>query len=165
MKTEDIELAINNYLNYNRRFVIVPNISWGLGFQHELDLLVLTNKNYVWEVEIKISKSDLKADLKKRHGHYSNKIRRLYFAVPKFLEKDALLLIPERAGLFLVERNESGLSKVELIKKPKTNLLAVPLEPQEIEHLYKLIQLRYWTLKRNLYNYQKPVILEEEKNV
>lgn len=111
MKTEDIELAINNYFNYNRRYVIVPNISWGLGFQHELDLLVLTNNNHVWEVEIKVSKSDLKADLKKRHGHYSNKIRRLYFAVPKELQEDALLLIPERAGLFVVHMDEDFMNK------------------------------------------------------
>jgi hypothetical protein len=150
MKTEDIEIAIASYFD-TRKVVIVPNLYWGLGFQHELDLAVVTHNNYIWEIEIKISKSDLKADAKKKHGHYSNKVKRLYFAVPKELQEDALILIPERAGLFIVDENR----RVELIKKPITNVLARPLEQKEIEHLHKLIQMRFWTLKRNVYYYGK----------
>ena len=47
-----------NFFNY-RANLIVPNISWGLGL-HECDLLVLTSSGYATEIEIKVSKADLK---------------------------------------------------------------------------------------------------------
>jgi hypothetical protein len=140
----DIEIALANYLDY-RINVIVPNISWGLRI-HEVDLLVLTPSNYVWEIEIKTSIADLKADLKKPHGHYSNKIKRLYFAVPYNLKEQALSLIPERAGLFIIEKN----SRVVLIKTPKLNITAKKLSEKDINHLYRLAAMRIWTLKEHL---------------
>ena len=55
MHAGDIEIAIANHLNTNQN-LIVPNISYGLGFHYELDLLVVTKSNYADEIEIKISK-------------------------------------------------------------------------------------------------------------
>lgn len=150
MHSGDIEYALAQHLN-TRQNLIVPNISWGLGFSYEIDLLVVTPNNYAWEIEIKISKKDLKADIKKKHGHYNIKIKRLYFAVPLQLKEDALLLIPERAGLFIVY--DSG--RVELIKPPTINLNAQPLTTKEIDHLYKLSMMRMWSFKRKLYYLQR----------
>ena len=73
----EIELAVAHYFD-PRRNIIVPNVWWGMGFNYECDLLVLTKAGYAYEVEIKTTKSDLKADLKKEHGHKSDKIRKLF---------------------------------------------------------------------------------------
>jgi len=146
----DIELALARHLNVNQN-VIVPNISWGLHL-HEIDLLVLTQSGYAWEIEIKISLSDLKADKKKHHQHFSNKIKRLYFAVPIELQEQALTLIPERAGLFVVGgKAYRGGVAVQLIKAPQINIQARPFNPEEINHLYKLATLRMWNLKEIVY--------------
>jgi len=66
MTSKEIEILVADYFNY-RANLIVPNVSWGLGV-HECDILVLTKAGYAWEVEIKTSVADVKADLKKSTG-------------------------------------------------------------------------------------------------
>lgn len=149
MHSGEIEVALANYLN-PRMNLIVPNISWGLDL-YEIDLLVLTQSQYAWEIEIKTSLSDLKADNNKKHGHYSNKIKRLYFAVPEELQEEALKHIPERAGLFIVSES----MHVRLIKAPKLNMRARKFNAEEINHLYKLAAMRLWSLKERIYRLQK----------
>ncbi len=100
--TLDIEIAVSKYFN-PRANLIVPNVSWGLDL-HEVDLLVLTKNNYAYEIEIKTSRTDLRADQKKRHGHRNGKISRLYFALPVDLcEWRNLELISERAGILVID--------------------------------------------------------------
>jgi hypothetical protein len=175
MHSGDIEIALSNYFDYRQK-LIVPNVYWGLNFQYELDLIVVSNSNYATEIEIKISKSDLKADLKKSHYHDSNRIKQLYFAVPEKLKEAALELIPERAGLFIVRedkdtliRNQDGIRirfpKVQIIKPPKINTKAKKLTVEEINKLHRLASLRMWTLKHHLYRIQKELQqLKSENN-
>ena len=61
MNSCEIEIAIAKHFN-TRVNLIVPNIYWGLGFDYELDLIIVTQSHYAWEVEIKTSISDLKAE-------------------------------------------------------------------------------------------------------
>jgi len=98
----DIEIALMQHLNI-RQNIIVPNVFWGMGFMHECDLFVMSKNNYGHEIEIKTSRADLKADLKKWHGHRNDKISRLSFAIPDYMEKD-IALIPEKAGILIIER-------------------------------------------------------------
>lgn len=100
-----LEIAAMRYFN-PRVNIIVPNVSWGLQL-HECDLLVLTPAGIAYEVEIKISKSDIIADKKKPHGHNNKKIGKLFFCVPNPLADFALQHIPERAGLLVVESWQS----------------------------------------------------------
>jgi hypothetical protein len=153
MHSGDIEIALANHLGTNCN-LIVPNISYGLGFHYELDLLVVTKSGYADEIEIKISKSDLKADAKKEHGHHSEKIKRLYFAVPKFMEEYALKNIPKRAGLFIINE-KNGFIYVTCVKVADRNKTARKLNEKEINHLYELVALRMWSLKRALYSLQR----------
>lgn len=148
----DIEIAIARYLN-PRINLIVPNVSWGLG-TYEKDMFLLTPSGYAWEIEIKVSKSDLIADKKKLHGHYSNKIKRLYFAIPDFLEKEALVHIPERAGLFVVI-DRGSYNYVKLVRPAKINLGAEKLSDDEILKLHKLAAIRIWSLKEIIYRLQR----------
>lgn len=145
MTSQVIEIALANHFNWRMNFII-PNISWGLHLQHEADLLIITPAKYAYEIEIKISKSDLKRDLLKKHGHKSLKLKRLYFAVPDYLENDAKVLIPEHAGLFIIDK----FGFVKLIKAPKLNTEARKLTDLEMEHLYHLATMRIWSLKEAL---------------
>ena len=110
MTTLDIEIAIIK-ASHIRQNLVVPNVSWGMvnenGVLHECDIIVLTPSGYATEIEIKISKSDLLKDAKKRHNHKHIFIRRLYFAVPESLKEIALKAIPERAGLYVVSEIEA----------------------------------------------------------
>jgi hypothetical protein len=98
-----LQIACARYFDA-RKNIIAPNISWGMGFKHECDLLVLTPSGYAYEIEIKVTKADLRADARKTHGHFSKKIGRLYYAVPGVLRDFALANIPERAGLLTVKQ-------------------------------------------------------------
>ena len=97
--TAEMECCVASFLNY-RSNLIVPNVSWGMAL-HECDLLVITKAGYAWEVEIKVTKADLKKDSEKWHGHRSSRIKHLFFAIPTYLQ-DAIEYIPERAGIITV---------------------------------------------------------------
>ena len=147
MRSVEIELALANHLGY-RRNLIVPNVFWGFDLKYEADLLVVTKNHYCWEIEIKVTISDLKAEKNKSYrAHCSNRIKRLYFAVPDAMATEAMGFIPERAGLFSV--SEGGY--VRALKPPKLNKSARALTQEEINKLYELSAMRIWSLKRALF--------------
>jgi hypothetical protein len=154
MHSGEMEVILARYFDY-RRNLIVPNISYGLHI-HEVDLLVVTPAHYATEVEIKVSIADLKADLKKPHGHRSNKIRLLYFAIPEELQIKATPLIPERAGLIVVRGNKTkSYFQAEVVKAPIVNKLARKLTDKEVNHVYELAAMRIWSLKEVVYRLKK----------
>ena len=100
-----MEVAVAELIGW-REHTIVPNVFWGLNLRHEADLLVLDKSGRFTEIDIKISKSDLKADFKKKHDHYTKIIGRLIYAVPDKLVETAKELIPKEAGLISVNWNQ-----------------------------------------------------------
>lgn len=150
MKTIEMEIALAKFFGFTK-YLIVPNISFGLVLNnkptHECDLLLLTDTGYLWEVEIKISKADLIADKKKKHGHRNSNIKRLYFAVPESLENETRH-IPERAGIIIVRKKRVRIS-CELIREPK-NQIGYKLTDKEKFQFARLGTMRSWTLKKNL---------------
>jgi hypothetical protein len=151
LNAQDIEVLVANHFGY-RQNIIVPNVSWGLGFRHECDLLVVRPQTgFADEVEIKISASDIRADAQKGHEHISTKIRRLWFAVPQELCRHAR--IPVRAGVLSIWRYEEWGRyqwRVAVMRKPVIQKQARPLTPKEIEHLLHLGCMRIWDLKQAL---------------
>jgi hypothetical protein len=134
--------------------VIVPNVSWGL-FSYELDLVVLNNNSfYAYEVEIKVSRGDIKRDLLKRHGHDSykngNAIKDLYFAIPEKL-KNCVELIPERAGVLVVDTE----GKVTKLRNPVSNKAAHKWSLEQAFKLARLGTLRIPGLKLKLFRAQE----------
>ncbi len=152
MRTSEIEYAVARDFGW-RTHVIVPNISWGAGL-HECDLLVLTKTGYAYEVEIKVSKADLIKDKLKDHGHLSNRIRKLYFAIPDKL-KPHIEHIPERAGIICVR--ESGYC--ETIREAQTNPLSKPWTDSEMFNIARLGTMRIWTLKKTV-----NILAEDNRN-
>jgi len=149
LKTLDIEIAIMQHYGV-RQNIIVPNISWGVDFPiHELDLCILPKSSYAIEVEIKVSKPDLLKDKEKKHGHKSDFIKKLYFAVPKKLEEIALKEIPERAGLFVVSNTERGYF-TQVSREAIHNKSAIKWTIEQRQKLSELGTMRILGLKEKL---------------
>jgi len=154
LKIADMELAITDY---NRgvfptsRYIVIPNISFGLNL-HECDLLAVSKSRWATEIEIKTSKRDTRDDLKKKHGHKSNKIKHLYFALPPEAENDDewLDLVPERAGIIIVEHWRYGTYNCRVIRKPQKNKGSRKLTKEEYEKFLKLGCVRIWSLKQKI---------------
>jgi len=162
--TAEMELAVVMHF-HARKNVIVPNISWGM-FPYELDLCVLNNDSlYASEVEIKISKSDLKADAKKQHHHdkNGNYIKYLWFAMPEKL-RGCEELVPENAGILYINKNGFG----NVFRKPVVNPMAKKWDYEKAFKLARLGTLRIWDLKRKVIgitkDYQKFRESIKEKN-
>lgn len=139
----EIEFAIAHHFGI-RTHTIIPNVSWGM-FAYELDLCVLNNRSfYADEVEIKISRSDLKRDSKKRHNHdwNNNMIKRLWFAMPERME-NCIDLVPARAGIMLVS---PLLGAVRVLRLPVINKAAKKWRAEDAFKLARLGTLRMWDL-------------------
>lgn len=147
-----VELAVAMLLNY-RVYTIVPNVSYGLGLNHECDLLALDGNGRFTEIEIKISASDLKADFKKSHGHRSDFISRLIYAMPIDLCEKYSELIPKNCGIIAIEVSyphwSYGTAIVKarhyrLVKHDKSKKLPSERIKQEF---MRLGCMRIWSLK------------------
>lgn len=147
-----MEIAVAELIGY-RNHTIVPNVSWGLGLKHECDLLVMDKKNRFTEVEIKISKSDLRADFKKDHGHRSNIISRLVYAIPEDMLSLGLELIPASCGIITVSyRPYSRKYKASWHRVPKHKKPLPKVPDSTIARFYELGCMRIWSLKQALYS-------------
>lgn len=153
-----MELALASWVGFTTHLV-VPNVTWGLGFAHELDICVLTNSGYIWEIEIKVSLQDLKKDKEKWHGHRSSRVKRLYFAVPSKLERHVVEHAPDRAGIIIVRRNEKGRVYCHETRKPKENSAAPKVSDKDRYRLARLGSIRLWSLKRRLQKTGKQMTL------
>jgi hypothetical protein len=144
-KTKEIEIALSTYFK-TRVNIIVPCVSWGIDI-HECDMIILSKHGYATEVEIKISMSDLKKDKNKYHGHNDDRIKQLFFAIPKKLFNEKIYEhIPERAGLLIVY--SSG--RVVLHRDCIINNFARKWTDDEKIKLMHLCTMRYWKLREKL---------------
>jgi hypothetical protein len=156
MKARDIELAIANYFGY-RTNTIVPNVFWGMGLNHEADILMLSKAGYVTEIEIKISKADILKDKKKRHQHQSDIVKAFFFAVPEQLTEYALANIPEEAGLLIVKDTGTKL-RVEKKRDPKPRPRSRPFTESQRFQLARLGLMRYWSVRDHVQLSQNQVL-------
>ena len=152
MTVRDIELTVSLYFQ-PRTNVIVPNVSWGFLYGREADMLVLTPRGWITEIEIKTSAADIKRDLQKRFGHWDRKVRQCWFAVPEKLAQSPD--IPEHYGILSVSDAKFSLGrqeyhKIKAVRAPKINPEARKVTDKERLHLMHLGCMRIWTLKAAL---------------
>lgn len=88
------------------RHLCVANVAWSM-LSYEADLIAVTDRGYVIEVEVKVSLTDLKRDAAKakwRSRDFREKVSRFYYAMPAALwEKTAAqACVPEFAGVIVV---------------------------------------------------------------
>jgi len=144
-----VEIAVATLLNW-RRYMMVPNVSWGLHLGHECDLLCLSPDNKFLEVEIKISASDLRKDFTKGHGHRSKYIGRLTYAVPVELGDLALKLVPKQYGIIVVEWKTWSGYTATWIRKCRHDPKTLPIPRDVLDKFFRLSAMRIWSLKQAL---------------
>jgi hypothetical protein len=143
LKSVDIALAVANHFSYLRN-IIVPNISHSLFPCQEVDVLVVMPSRWAIEVEIKVSFSDIKADLHKRHSHWNKLIRQTYFAIPRELavREEVLEAIPSMFGVLSVDDT----SHITCIRAAALNKQAVKLTEEQVRTVMRMATLRVWSL-------------------
>lgn len=146
----EIELAVAKKFGI-RQNIIVPNISWGFNL-HECDVFILRKTGYAVEVEIKRTKNDLLNDFKKKHGHKSNKIKELYYAIPSKDVNDWSKYIPKHAGILLYEKINDCV-RISYKRYAKRNKEARKLTLKEQLNVSRLGCMRIWSLKETLIKY------------
>ena len=154
-----------------RNNYIIPNVSWGFDI-HECDLLVISSKsNYVTEVEIKISLSDLRADFKKRHNHNDsqNRIKYLYFAMPEVLISYAEDILPKSVGLIEIKEIKvngyNNYYEANFYRKAEQIKNSRALTDDEVFSLLRLGCMRVWNLKYKIIPKKKKIKQEYTLNL
>jgi hypothetical protein len=148
--SQEMEIILAKHFNF-RRNIIVPNISYGI-LDYEADLVILTPSGYATEIEIKVTASDLKKDLKKRHKHRNDLIHYFYFAIPHYLEK-YIDDIPKNAGILKI-KDYGGRSYVSTIRGCYLN--KVPKwDDAKRKKITRLSTMRIWSLKEKLFKQRK----------
>lgn len=146
--TLEMELMLMRHFKFNQK-IIVPNVRNGIKYKkkslNDCDLLILSKSNYATQIEIKVTKADLKHDFQKKHNqNYDHMlIKTFYYAVPHYLKEFALTIIPEEAGLLSV--SNKGVTE---IKKAKT-LEHVKWDDELKLKLCTLGTMRIYNLKMN----------------
>lgn len=155
--------------------VITPNCNWT---GYECDLLVVEPRLRIIDVEIKISRADLKADAKKdkwwhryysgqyetvptRHGSWQRpieartarqwppKVWKHYYALPTEVWHDSLLdALPSPASGVIALSYRRGALFASVVRKAKPNRDAHVLTPAQAVNVARLANLRYWDLRK-----------------
>jgi hypothetical protein len=152
LRYDEVELAIVKYFD-KRKHIIIPNIyiTYGTSCDHECDLLIIKKSGYSIEIEIKMSKSDMLADFKKKHNHKDQRIQKLYYAFPEEIYESCKGLVPDDCGIIEISRyNDKIYTTIrrEIKSYPNTRKLS-------IEEQFKLTVcgvMRIWNLKEKLMN-------------
>lgn len=152
--TLEIELAIVNLYGI-RQHIIVPNcyINFGTSADHECDLLIIKKSGYAEEVEIKMSKSDFKADFKKKHGHIDERLKHLYYAMPIDIYEQCKDLIPDYAGVYVIRKDLAGKTYASCVKNAPKKECRKLTESEQLK-IARLGVMRVWNMKqkyRHLY--------------
>ena len=154
LNTKECEISLISHVGVFKisNYFVIPRSRWGIKeINHECDMLALSKSGVLHEIEIKISKSDLLADKRKRHSHESDIIKRLWFAVPSEIVEFAKINIPENAGLIscgMTSSKKYFASRV--IRRPKFRGKEKP-DQSVIKHMYELMAMRYWSEKSRIY--------------
>lgn len=161
---------------FNSDLCVLPNCTWT---GNEIDLFVLTTDLYIIDVEIKISRADLKIDKEKDKwwtkswGKYNpatqlyerpaptpkvypTKTWKHYYAMPKSIWKDDLLEhIQPISGILLIDDFE----RVSCIKRATPNRKATKVETEHAIEIARLTSFRMW----KAYERTDKLLLEKEK--
>ncbi len=162
-----IAAALARQVFNNKHLVVVPRCGWT---GYECDLLVVTRCLRVIDVEVKISRSDLRADAKKdkwyhawdwrldgpwegwhdnekrRPREWPRKVWKHYYAVPADIWDDALYdsLPSERSGVILMTAEDSNHVSAKIIRRATPFRDAERISPGDAVDIARIASLRMW---------------------
>lgn len=151
--------------------VVLPNFYFG---RYECDVFRITQSDFVFEYEIKISRSDFFADFKKskgdKHGDMANgtcKPNRFFFVVPENLVK--VEEIPIYAGLIFYKGNRhfEQIRSGKLIHKAKFEnyrMICHTLSERDAGHRLKIKMIRKTDFDKELSRMKREVERLEKSN-
>jgi len=177
MKTTTLkmEILLMHYFDITANLIVPGVTTMSQMVEFETDLLVLSKAGYATAVEIKVSKDDLRNDLKKRHikkvnqilingkfglDFYYKNLKYFYYAVPYYLEEEALKQIPDFCGLLVYNDvkytqnyNRGAYIKKEIhtVRKPKM-LFKTKWTDKNRYNLARLGTMRILRLKEKINN-------------
>jgi hypothetical protein len=154
-----------------QRELVCPNCMWT---GHEADLLVVHASLRLIDIEIKTSRTDLRADIEKDKwwhypfgGHWRHeeakrvrldwppKVWKHYYAVPAEIWHEGLLAeIPAFSGVLTLRsvepyqwRNQVGpLYAVKTVRRAKPNSQADKISAADAVNIARLASIRYWAV-------------------
>ena len=157
--------TIMNEAKLGSKLLVVPNCKWT---GHECDLLILERGMRIIDVEIKCTRQDLRADVKKDKWwldrpwsrkplktprHWPDKVWKHYYVCPASIWKDDLLeILPEASGVIVLledGRWSSGY-RPRFERRAKPNPEAKPVSVHDALDLARLASIRYWATRRKL---------------
>jgi len=117
MNSDYVKMCIAEYYRYERQAPIFSfERSVGSYGNHHPDILVVTNKRRLVEIEVKVSLSDFKADAKKRiwaarDSGWCAMPYQFYYAIPDYLVEKILPLVRKDCGVLSVKYRRDFFSK------------------------------------------------------
>ena len=142
-----------------RHVVVVPDCQWTGA---ECDMLVVRNDLRLVDIEIKISRSDLKADAHKDKWFdmpntwpyrterpktprtHPAKIWKHYYCMPSEMWDDSLLPFIQPASGILFIRSRDTYPIVTIKRQAKPNREARPIDAEDVCDIARLSQVRMW---------------------
>lgn len=110
---------------------------------YEADFLYISKSNYLWEVEIKISIQDFRADLRKKYYHDHPDVRGLYYCMPRELylaNKDEVNRVCSEKGAGLIIVNGYSFS---VFVKPSERRDVAPLDSSGMIYYLRLFAKKW----------------------
>lgn len=166
--TEDRIASVMAYqlMRDGRSVLVVPRCHW---VGHECDLLVIEPGLRIIDVEVKISRADLKADAKKDKWwkrrpwsrrrraedgttpagepfprQWPDKVWKHYYVMPAEIWDESLLAgLPAASGVLLL--NNACTTGFSVRRQPKANPDARPITPADAIDIARLASLRMWS--------------------
>jgi len=142
-----------------KHLVLVPNCSWP---GSECDLLAVTPNLRIIDVEIKISRADLKADAKKEKWfeydassfsvwprpktrvQYPKRVWKHYYCLPRAIWKPELYgCLNAVSGLLLIEDRSDGI-RITVERRAKPDTKADKISAEDAIDIARLASLRMW---------------------
>lgn len=151
---------------FSTSILVVPNCSWT---SHEADLLIIERNLRIIDVEIKISRSDFKADAKKdkwwigrpwsrtpgqnQRRIWPNKVWKHYYVLPEEIWDKELLdhLASPACGVITIGPQDlrfRGGAAVKVQKRAVPDRTAQPITPADAIDIARLANLRMWSAIR-----------------
>ena len=138
-----------------RKYLILPNAYYGMGFSYEMDLLIITWTGRIgYEVEVKISLADLKRDLSKSkfetnkrtgRNRLSDRVAGMWYAMPIQVWEKGAEHVPDDAGVIVIGEVSRGSwtdTVASVVRKPARKKGLYKWKDQELAKMAHLLSMR-----------------------